>query len=378
MRASGRGQGAVTLLVTGLVALSVCAGCSSSGSASSATISKAVTASTGTAPATGAPVPSPGCQLPTTAVGLPPTTNLRQTIEVDGAQRWYLLNLPSSTTSSPVPPTAGIPSSESPRPLVIDFHGLDEGATIHSLTTQFGTLGQTDGFDAVFPNGTGSPVQWNVTAQSNNPDLDFVTALLTHLESTLCIDTSRVYASGFSDGSFLVSLLACTMSDRFAAIAAVSGLQLDKPCHTTRRVPILAFHGTADPILYFHGGVGTGALDKVRGRGGSSGSPGSSTTTTTLPKADLHGPGYPATVQAWAVKDGCSPRSTDTRLSSQVIERRYACPAGTDVEFYIILGGGHAWPGSDVSRAITDLTGFTTFQINATDTIWAFFQRFQL
>jgi polyhydroxybutyrate depolymerase len=328
----------------------------------------------GSAPATGVPVPSSGCSATATSSVTPPVTNLRQTLEVDGVSRWYLLNLPASSTPSPTPSAKSSGSSGvRPRPLVLDFHGLSEGATLHSTTSQFGTLGQQDGFIAVFPNGTGTPVRWNTTAQTHNPDLDFVTALLTHLESTLCIDTSRVYASGFSDGSFMVSLLACTMSNRFAAIAAVSGLQLDKPCRTTRRVPILTFHGTADPILYFNGGIGTATLNKLLG-GKTSGS----STPTTLPKVKLHGAGYPATVQAWAIKDGCNAHSTDTRLSSQIILRRYACPARTDVEFYIVLGGGHAWPGSKFSQAISSLTGYTTFQISATPTIWSFFRRFQL
>jgi polyhydroxybutyrate depolymerase len=258
---------------------------------------------------------------------------------------------------------------------VVDFHGLAEGATIHAQTSQFGVLGQKDGFVVVFPNGTGSPVQWNTSAQAKpNPDLNFVTAMLNQVESNQCIDTSRVYASGFSDGSFMVSLVACTMSSRFAAIAAVSGLQLPKPCPTTRRVPILAFHGTADPILFFNGGVGIDTLNHALGTGGPEGS---STTTTTQP-AQLHGRGYPATVQAWAVKDRCNRRSTDTRVASQVILRTYRCPPGTAVRFYIILGGGHAWPGSTFSQSISSITGFTTFQINATNQIWAFFQRFRL
>lgn len=108
---------------------------------------------------------------------------------------------------------------------------------------------------AVFPNGTGSPVAWNTSTSTNpNPDLEFVTAMLNQLESTLCIDTSRVCASGFSLGSFMVSLLACTMSSRFTGIAAVSGLQLPTPCRTARHVPIIASDGTADPILFFNGG----------------------------------------------------------------------------------------------------------------------------
>ena len=363
------------LVVALVMVMTGCAGCSSS--TPTAVTAAAPTATTSTAPATGAPVPSAGCPAATAEPGLPAVVNQRQNIEVDGVQRWYLLNVPSTSTPSPTatePGSTSTVSAETPRPLVVDFHGLEEGATIHSATSRFGVLGNTDGFIAVFPNGTGSPLQWNTTAQTGNPDLDFVTAMLNQLEATQCIDTSRVYASGFSDGSFMVSLLACTMSNRFAAIAAVSGLQLDRPCHTTRRVPILTFHGTADPILYFNGGIGTGTLGKILGKPTS----GSSTTSTTLPKANLHGAGYPATVQAWALKDGCSPRSTDTRLSSQIILRRYACPAGTDVEFYIILGGGHAWPGSAFSKSISSLTGYTTFQIDATSTMWAFFQRFQL
>jgi len=376
--ATGR-QGTAALAVGLLVLVAACAGCSSSGTAAPAT-SAATTAATGTAPSSAPPVPSPGCSIAQAAVAAPAVTNQRETIEVDGTSRWYLLNLPATTTPSPVPTSPGASALSTPRPLVLDFHGLAEGATIHSATSRFGTLGQQDGFIAVFPNGTGSPVHWNTTAQSGNQDLDFVTALLTQLEATRCIDTSRVYASGFSDGAFFVSLLACTMSNRFAAIAAVSGLQLDKPCHTTRPVPILTFHGTADPILYFNGGVGTATLNKLLGATGtgSSGSSGSSTTTTTLPKANLHGAGYPATVQAWAVKDGCDPHPTDTRQSSQIIVRRYACPAGTDVEFTIVLGGGHAWPGSAFSKEISAFTGFTTFQVDATAAIWTFFQRFTL
>jgi polyhydroxybutyrate depolymerase len=48
------------------------------------------------------------------------------------------------------------------------------------------------------------------------------------------------------------------------------------------------------------------------------------------------------------------------------------------VVFYIILGGGHAWPGSAFSRSISAITGFTTFQVDATTTMWSFFKRFAL
>jgi polyhydroxybutyrate depolymerase len=328
--------------------------------------------------ATGAPVPSSGCAAAQGAA----VTDERQDIEVGGAARWYLLTTPGPDT--PGPQSAGRTGAASPqaaslpRPLVLDFHGLVEGAAVHSTTSMFGELGQKDGFVVAFPNGTGTPVKWDTTDQgSSNPDLRFVSAMLVQLESNLCIDTSRVYASGLSDGAFMVSLLACTMSGQFAAIAAVSGLQTPTPCPTHRRVPIIAFHGTADPILFFNGGIGRATLGKILGGGAEPTGQAPTTTTTTQP-VDLHGSGYPAAVQKWAVRDGCDPRSSDSRVAGEVILRSYRCPAGTDVEFYIILGGGHSWPGSAFSRSISSVTGYTTFEIDATRTIWAFFERFRL
>ncbi len=299
--------------------------------------------------------PSSGCATgPGTEL-----TAVRQTVTVGGASRWYLVTTPASG------------SVAVPRPLVLDFHGLAEGAALHAATSQFGALAQKDGFIVAFPDGTGSPVHWDTTTRgAQNPDLAYVTAVLDQLESTLCIDTARVYADGFSDGAFMVSLLACTMSARFAAIAAVSGLQVPRPCPIRRRVPILAFHGTADPILYFNGGVGTGVLRQLLGGGPA-------VTTTTRP-ARLHGPGYPAAVAAWAVKDGCGSNARDVRVTPHVIRRTYPCPKGVGVVFYILLGGGHAWPGSAFSRSISAITGFTTFEIAATPTIWRFFTRYRL
>ena len=135
-------------------------------------------------------------------------------------------------------------------------------------------------------------------------------------------------------------------------------------------VPLLAFHGTADPILHFNGGIGLKVLaDDLHER---------PRPLPKLARARLDGPGYPAHVKAWAVKDGCGATPTDTRTSAHVIQRVYPCPAGVAVEFTIILGGGHTWPGSAISAAIAPFVGKTTMEISATAAIWSFFQRFHL
>jgi polyhydroxybutyrate depolymerase len=254
--------------------------------------------------------------------------------------------------------------------LVIDFHGYGEGDSTESLTTQLGALGQQDGFLVAFPQGTGQPISWNTSTRRNNPDLHFVGALLHHLEAVECVDPSRVYATGLSQGAFMSSTVACAMSQRFAAVAPVDGVQLPTPCHTTRPVPILAFHGTADPILHFNGGLGRGVLKHALG-----------VKPRRLPKqapARLNGPGYPATVKAWAAKNGCRTNAHDSKLSPHVIHRVYPCPHRTAVEFDIVLGGGHTWPGSAFSQQIVRFVGPTTTEVDATRAIWRFFQRFSL
>ena len=57
-----------------------------------------------------------------------------------------------------------------------------------------------------------------------------------------------------------------------------------------------------------------------------------------------------------------------------MILRTYPCPPGVAVEFYIVLGGGHAWPGSVASKGIQSVIGKVTFAISANQIIWRFFR----
>jgi polyhydroxybutyrate depolymerase len=333
--------------VAGALAIGVlAAACSSSGSAL-----PAGSPHVGSSQAAGV-VASAGCR----AASSPRLTNHAEYLDVGRKHRNYLLTTP--------------PPQSRPMPLVVDFHGYGEGANTESLTSQFGALGQRDGFIVVFPNGTGSPVAWNTSTRPGNPDLRFVRELLDRLEATQCVDESRVYATGLSQGAFMTSAVACAMSDRFAAVAPVAGVQFPSPCPATRPVPILAFHGTADPILHFNGGIGGQVLADDLGV--------HPRPLPRLPRPRLNGPGYPAHIRAWAEKDGCRPAPEDSRPSPHVIHRAFRCPPGVAVQFDIVLGGGHTWPGSAFSKELVRFVGPTTTEITATDAIWSFFQRFRL
>jgi polyhydroxybutyrate depolymerase len=299
------------------------------------------------------PVPSPGCAAPATdEVAL-----ARTDLSIGGADRYYLL-----TTPAP---------SDGPLPLVVDLHGLMEGAQIHALMTQFGEYGQEQGFVTAFPHGSGEPVRWDAEPASDpNLDLEFLDAMLTQIGEQRCIDTARIYATGLSYGAIMSSFLACERSEVFAAMAPVDGITMPEGCEPTDPMPMLTTHGTEDPILLFNGGVGD--LGSLLGDA-PAGAP--AETTTTMP-IDLEGPGYPETVAEWAELNGCEDEFTDTEVTPEVIHRVYDCPADGAVEFYIVVGGGHSWPSSEFSESIGDIVGPTTFDIDATELAWEFFQRF--
>jgi polyhydroxybutyrate depolymerase len=80
-------------------------------------------------------------------------------------------------------------------------------------------------------------------------DLPFVTAILDAVEQERCIDRRRIFATGFSNGGFLVNLLGCRLADRLAAVAAVSGARALDPCTPAAPLPVLFFHGTADQVV---------------------------------------------------------------------------------------------------------------------------------
>ena len=86
----------------------------------------------------------------------------------------------------------------------------------------------------------------------------------------------------------------------------------------------------------------------------------------------------PGKVAAWAARNGCGATPASAPVPGDAVVNitkfTYDCPESAEVEFYSIENGGHAWPGSEFSRAIEAAVGYTTFAINATDLIWDFFR----
>jgi polyhydroxybutyrate depolymerase len=335
-------------LALALTAALLVAGCGDEGAEVTEEAAPTTEAPTPEYPDSVDPVPSAGCGTSTAGV----LERERQTLEVAGEERWYLLSAPSAH------------DGETPLPLIVEFHGLAQGAENAAATGLLDEQGAEEGYVTVYPHGTGQPVQWNQRLDDeDNADFEFIEAMLDTVGEELCVDEARVYATGLSYGAIMSSAMGCAKSERFAAIAPVAGVEHPDGCEPERPVPVLAVHGTADPILLFNGGVGDLGAALTGG-------------PVELPDepVELDGEGYPASAAAWAEANGCS-EATDEQRSSEVIERAWDCPPEAEVRFLVIEGGGHSWPGSEAQEALEAIVGPTTDELDATEEVWDFFRR---
>jgi polyhydroxybutyrate depolymerase len=339
------------LAVAGAAALLVSA-CSSAGSGSAAPSSAPTRSPIASAsPAVVAARPSAGCSS-TGGAARPGQVTLP--FAAAGDTGTYVRHLPPSY------------NGRQPLPLVLDLHGYGEAASVHVLISALGPYGDTHRFVTLTPQTAGPIPLWNTALKGK--DVAFLGALLDRAEQDLCVDEARIFVTGYSNGAFMTSAMACAFSSRIAAGAPVAGIQEISGCSFARPVPVVAFHGTADAFVPYDGGVGPAAL-KLPAPDGSGKTLGQLGAGKQKP-----GPSIPQATAAWAKRNGCSANPTDKSIASDVTLISYACPPDATVKLYRVTGGGHAWPGSPVDRSLSKVIGRVTFSISANDVMWAFFQ----
>jgi polyhydroxybutyrate depolymerase len=228
-----------------------------------------------------------------------------------------------------------------PVPLVLIFYGFASNPAQFASLTNLPARGAAAGDLVVVPHTTGTEAEWQFSGSGT--DAMFVQTLIGALEQIYCVDPSAVFATGFSAGAAFTIFYACSHESQIAAIATVA---VDFQLGCSRPMPIMAFHGTADPEVPYQNGAEGLSLPGVKVRG------------TELNMGD------------WAKLDHCHPSPRTSVLGSQVrLQRWTGCRLGTSVTLFTIVGGGHTWPGADPRKGI----GLTTEQVSATGRILEFF-----
>ncbi len=274
------------------------------------------------------------CLLASTATG--------QNIDFphDGLIRQYRLHIPADAPDN--------------APLVLALHGYSGNNNEMMNNYDWTELADERGFVVAFPNGTRDMWNnrfWDVDyAFHSGFDIDddgFLTALAVHLQTEYGLDPDRTFVTGFSNGAEMCFQLACRESETFMAFAPVIGMMLDplfNNCEPDVLRPILSMNGTDDDVTLYDGDMNnTGGWGAYR----------SIPDTMALWANILGATGFVRTLLP----------DTDPTDGSTVRLDVYGAPqSGLELWYYLIVGGGHDWPGQSGNM-----------DINATVEAWNFF-----
>lgn len=302
----------------------------------------APSAPSGAATTTTTPAIPVGCQHPSGSGTL--------SLKVDGVTRSVIVKVPATNANLP-------------KALVLNLHGSASTALEQEEFTGMDATADADGFIVAYPQAViadGTGFDWNIpgvalvggrAVPAHSPsDVKFIKKLVGILEAKYCVDARKVYATGFSGGAREVSQLACDDATLFAAVAPVSGLRHPTPCRASRPVPIIAFHGTADPIDPFAGN-------------------GQAYWTYSVATA----------AKDWGRQDRCSKVHTSHPTHDVTLVTHGACSQGVVVELYEVGGEGHEWPsGPSLPAAFTSVLGPQSDAVNANQLMWSFFENYRL
>jgi len=269
------------------------------------------------------------------------------TIVSSGRTREYLLYVPD--TYDPSEPT----------PLVISLHALATWPAHQKNLSRWNRLADKYGLIVVYPSGSGFPRMWHTIeiGAGLERDVRFIAELIDNLQTAYNIDSARIYATGMSNGGGMAFVLACTLSDRIAAAGLVATAQA-LPfgwCASTRPVPMISFHGAADPLVPYEGGPLGDPFNPVK---------------TVFPPVR----GW---VARWAERNRCATGPVESTIAPDVVRTAYLeCAEDASVILYSLQGAGHVWPGG---KPLPEWrVGPNSDSIDATSEMWAFFREHPL
>lgn len=253
------------------------------------------------------PIDSSGCTVP---LSIKTATSSYIEISSENSKRHFIVYLPKGYQNSVQ------------HPLILAFHGYALNPFTFEKITHFNVLADKDNIILVYPEGSTSLVGlrgWNTglhpTIRAN--DILYVSNMLNTLQSNLCINPHKIYATGFSDGGGFVAKLACQLSNRIAAFAPVSGSYVTafNSCKAKRSLPVIEFHGTKDTIVPYQG------LEKKKEF--------AALTWT----------------RNWANIDDCKSQPIINIETNKITKYQWTdCSNNVSVIHYKIIGEGHAWP----------------------------------
>lgn len=293
-------------------------------------------------------------------------------LSVAGGARWTTVYQP--------------PGYQAGAPVVLLLHG--GGQSMRKIFSahaggmrQWLDIADREKFLLLIPNATnaktgdpkGDKQNWNdlrdagITDKAGADDVGFLVQLLDWARDRYHYDPKRVFVTGASNGGMMTFRLLLEQPQRFTAAAAyIASLPATAPPRPAagKRVPLMLFNGTRDPLIQWQGG-------EIRGERG--------TTMAIEPMVqwwrEVNGvhdaPANTATLPDRDPDDGC--RITRT-------EWQAATPDGAPLVFYRAEGGGHALPSIahplHLGPLWRRLIGPVCGDVEGAELAWEFFRRY--
>ena len=270
--------------------------------------------------------------------------SIEDTLMIFGRDRFFKVHLPLGY------------NEQKEYPLVLVFHGGLGNADNIETMTDFSLKADTSDFIVVYPYGTGAfdkkLLTWNTwdccgyAHKKKIDDVSFIKKMLDVLKSKYKINEKMIYATGMSNGGMMCYMLACEMSDVFAAVAPVVATMFeDADCNPSNELSMIIFNSIDDQNIPYEGGIGERSLVKVN----------------KMPVEKV--------VDFWSKKFNCRLLNKIDGTDYQKIN--WGNTNGTEIIFYRMLKGGHTWPGGEKIRLLADNP---VKSVSATDLIWEFFR----
>jgi poly(3-hydroxybutyrate) depolymerase len=264
-----------------------------------------------------------------------------RTLNSGGLTRRYDLHVPPSYTGT------------SAVPLVLDLHGLNSDQSTQAALSGLKKLSDVNGYIIAYPEGFEASTMrsWNAgiccdpAKSAGIDDVAFLKAVVADISAQGNVDSTRVYATGFSNGGGMAHRLGCEASGTFAAVAAVAmPLFLDpfSQCAPSRPIPVLHFAGLTDTVVPYDSGQ-----------------------SQVLP--GLAVPPSPASFAYWASVDGCTGAPEVEHLpNGSSCQTQNNCAGQVKVSLCSIHGTG----------GVGHVLYVNDEGLNVAQRIWSFFSQF--
>jgi poly(3-hydroxybutyrate) depolymerase len=151
--------------------------------------------------------------------------------------RQYYVKLPSNYNASQA------------YPVVFEFHYLGGSAEGIFNDNMYNVRPNFANAIYVIPQGLAGSDGNRGWPNTNNQDIDFTQAMVSTIESSYCVDQSRIFSMGFSYGGMMSITIGCLLPNVFRAIGVESGFSIVYNCNPSHEIAVWQTQGDQDTTV---------------------------------------------------------------------------------------------------------------------------------